>query len=543
MAMLGGIQQRLNARRWLGRPAINPLAPQPAAPVAPGVTPPSTEGYARATGPLLNTTLAPTASTTQAPGVPKAGPWPARSPRKRGAGGAIGRPITPTPITPTGPTPVLPPGPGRPAGEDDGFLTDFGPDDDLRYTQINPQASRRLVGIGQQSDRARRALFESPEENWEGIGAGDDREADVADTEARRFGTSGGPGPFRAVAAPSSFAPGAEAQRARQLTAQGLESLAGTPSRQELAEQSLQNFIRSTEPEYQRRQQDVGRQAAALGRVGSGMTGDDVQRLGRSREAEIVQQARELATETAGQELGDREARLRAASGVAGQFRGEDIGEAGFTQGLRGEARGERGEETDYGFRGADLGLRRGQYLSDLGERGFEREAGLREEARGERGQRLGYQQQRFGNRRALAGDLGQEEDVQFGRESARRGELRGERGYQAETAQRAQQNRINQRMLEEDLLDRSFGRAATRAQIGRGYATDYAEEGERDQGAAADALEQAALSRSLGGTAPAAGGGGTWSGRELTDPSRPGEVFIPNDPSDPTGPGRWVRR
>lgn len=322
-----------------------------------------------------------------------------------------------TGASPWGQLPTKPPA--------DEMLSDFGPGNDLRSTQINPASSGRLVGAGQATDAARQDLVNYAEPEFQG------------------------------VAAPSQFQTGADTSRARQLTSQGLESLVGAPSRQQLAADALQNFIQSTEPEYQRRQQEVGRRAAALGRLGSGMTADDVMRLGNSREQEIIQQSRELANQTAGQELSDRALRLDAARGVAGQFGGEDLDRAGFEQGLRGEARGERGDYLNYG-------------------------------------------QQQFANRRARLADLSGEESRQFGQESARRGELRTERDYQTGQADRAQRNRLDQRLLEEDIQQRAFERALRRAQLQGGFARDFADEGDLDQQAAADLLQQLAMRRAL---------------------------------------------
>jgi hypothetical protein len=99
-----------------------------------------------------------------------------------------------------------------PTPEDRG-VTEFGPGNDLRSTQIAPTASERLLGMGQQTNRA------------------------------------------------------------RELTAQGLENLSSAPDRQTLARQSLENFISSTDPGYQQRlrqSKDEARRWAESGRDGGG---------------------------------------------------------------------------------------------------------------------------------------------------------------------------------------------------------------------------------------------------------------------------------
>lgn len=63
--------------------------------------------------------------------------------------------------------------------------------------------------------------------------------------------------------------------------------------------------------------------------------------------------------------------------------------------------------------------------------------------------------QDRFNTVGTLAGLEGQ----QFGQGLTQRNELRGERGYQSDVAQQGQQDAINQRLLEEQLLNSQFGR------------------------------------------------------------------------------------
>ncbi len=63
--------------------------------------------------------------------------------------------------------------------------------------------------------------------------------------------------------------------------------------------------------------------------------------------------------------------------------------------------------------------------------------------------------QDRLNNVNTLAGLEGQ----QFGQGAAQRNELRGERTYQQGVAGQAQQDAINQRLLEDQLLNSEFGR------------------------------------------------------------------------------------
>src|SRR5690606_19227565 len=87
---------------------------------------------------------------------------------------------------------------------------------------------------------------------------------------------------------------------------------------------------------------DIGRAAAALGRIGAGITTSQLGDLEDRIQTQIAREASRLAAETAGQELADRLARFQAALGAGGQLRGEDLAEARFGQSLRDELRGER---------------------------------------------------------------------------------------------------------------------------------------------------------------------------------------------------------
>lgn len=217
--------------------------------------------------------------------------------------------------------PAQPPATVAPVGSVPASLTPFTATDNLRGTQIAPTVDPRLQGTQGAVDST--------------------------------------------VASLGNLQPAADVSRARSLTGQGLESLYSAPNRQELAGNTLNRFIEDQNLDYARRAQDVGRTAASLGRIGSGMTADDIVRLGRDREANIVRESARLADETAGQELADRVTRLGQSQNVLGSLSGEDRATEGqrldrvgvlsgledqqFGQGLtqRNELRGERGYQGD----------------------------------------------------------------------------------------------------------------------------------------------------------------------------------------------------
>lgn len=121
------------------------------------------------------------------------------------------------------------------------------------------------------------------------------------------------------------------------------------------------------------------------------------------------------------------------------------------------------------------------------------------------------------GERRSNLASLSGLEDQVYGQEAGQRGEVRGERGYQADTAQQALDNRIRQRMLEEALLEGSFGRQERRADLGLRGAEQYGQEAEASSGTSADLLQEMAYLEALrNGTALPRRGRTTGAGVEV---------------------------
>jgi hypothetical protein len=135
-------------------------------------------------------------------------------------------------------------------------------------------------------------------------------------------------------------------QRARELVSGGLEGLQG-PDRGQLAMDAFQRFQEQGEPQFQQRLQDVGRRAAALGRVGAGMTTSDLGDVTTRREQELTREQGRLSGEAAGLTLQDRLAAQSGLESGAGTLAG--LGGEEFNRGIqqRGELRGERGYQGD----------------------------------------------------------------------------------------------------------------------------------------------------------------------------------------------------
>ncbi len=118
-----------------------------------------------------------------------------------------------------------------------------------------------------------------------------------------------------------------------------LEGLRTGPSRAELASQAFNQIQEGSAPRFQSELRDVGRRAAALGRIGSGVTTSELGDVQVTRERDLDRLRRGLSTDAAGRELEDRFRQLGATQGVSGQLFGQE-------QSQRGELRGERGFQT-----------------------------------------------------------------------------------------------------------------------------------------------------------------------------------------------------
>lgn len=135
-------------------------------------------------------------------------------------------------------------------------------------------------------------------------------------------------------------------QRARTLIGNQLETLQG-PDRQQLALDAYTRFNEASLPQYQRELQDVGRRAAALGRVGAGMTTSDLGDVQQRREEMLGRERGRLAGEAASLSLQDRLSALGGLTGGASSLAGLGQMEFGRGQASRDELRGERGYQ-DY---------------------------------------------------------------------------------------------------------------------------------------------------------------------------------------------------
>lgn len=211
------------------------------------------------------------------------------------------------------------------------------------------------------------------------------------------------------VAAPTSYAPSAEAAAARARMMEGVDSLYTTPDRMGLASEALSIYDQQSQPVLDQALRSVMGRAAAGGRMRAGMTTNELTDVGTQwkRDRDIF--GRTIINDALQQAMSDRLNRLGATQSAAGFFSGDDAQTAGINQGLREEARAELARR--FGMGEAVAGL----------------DASL------------------FGLESNLANN-------QYDWGERQRQEVRGERGYQDDMAREALANRERQVRLEDDL-------------------------------------------------------------------------------------------
>lgn len=124
-----------------------------------------------------------------------------------------------------------------------------------------------------------------------------------------------------------------QAAQLQQQTMSGLRDLSSAPDRATLAANALKLQRDATEPQYQQDLRAVGQKAAALGRIGSGMTTSELGDVTLQREKALGQYGAQLANDAAGQTLTDRLGVFDRTAGLQSSMAGQDLAQAGFTQG------------------------------------------------------------------------------------------------------------------------------------------------------------------------------------------------------------------
>jgi hypothetical protein len=206
---------------------------------------------------------------------------------------------------------------GRAAGELDG----------ARVRDRGPLAGTDLSGARGYLGRAEQDFAGASLPEFAGIGPADQSAAErlLGGSEALVNGSTLNTG---------RFAASGDADSARSQMMAALSGVTGGPDRAKLAADNFALMQERAQPVYDQRVRALGKNAAALGRLGAGMTTNDLTGLEQSYNREMTQAQRQMALDAAGMTMQDNLSRFGAASGAAGQLRGEDMAGSEFDFGV-----------------------------------------------------------------------------------------------------------------------------------------------------------------------------------------------------------------
>ena len=226
----------------------------------------------------------------------------------------------------------------------------------------------------------------------------------------------------------------AQTQATRDQIMQSLQNLQG-PDRQQLAMDAYGLFQEQTNPQYQQDLRDVGKKAGALGRVGAGMTTNDLTGVMGQRQQQQNWMQRDLINNAAQQQLGDRRDILNSQMGASGLLNDQTFQRENANAG--------------YAMQGAGM-------LGQFGQNQFNRENA---------NANLGMQ------KAGAYGDMG---NNQFGREVTAQGQQTQQQAYQDQLAQQALNNRQNQNAQEQQQAQMAWQRQMAEDQMRQSIASGY---------------------------------------------------------------------
>lgn len=283
------------------------------------------------------------------------------------AGRAEGTPgLTPQPPSPVaGMMPAAPPSGGFPLAGGYATATPYGPGNDLRGTAILPGASARTQAA-----------------------------TGLADAAMGRYAGAQLPA-FQAVGG-GTYAPSADTAGLRASLSQALGALQNGPDRGQLAAQNFALLDQTAREASNRDLRVIGQDAAKFGRIGSGITTTNLGDLGERQALARSRAQEQMALDAAGQTMGDRLNVAGAIGSGFGALTGADLSNAGFTQSLRNELRGERDAGNQYAQQGFNNTRSQFGDLAGYAQQGLANDAAFRDEARGERGYQGGMENQAY---------------------------------------------------------------------------------------------------------------------------------------------------
>lgn len=386
----------------------------------------------------------------------------------------------------------------------------FSAGSNLINSQYNPTPSARLTSVQGQADTARNA-YASAQAPTLGSVAGRDTAAarrylGQAEQFANATGTGAGGGAAPSYGGPGGFAYSGDTGDVRRMTLDQLKTVMNTtPDRATLASNTFKRLLDDTNPQFEAELRSTNQKNAAMGRRGSGMATTDLGDVTQRRNEQLIRRQAELADNAAALALSDQMDKLGASRGVGESFAGQDTAagalnlsaaNSAFGNNLAAWEANQRARQNsfdNYRTLGQDMyGMESDLYGDRVSER--------------DKGYNAGWDRTNFG--RQQMNDLYGIEDQITGAERADRNELRGERGYQYGLSRDAQQDRINQFGMQEDVFGNDWNRALEQASMGYGmspyyaYGTqagNYGKQAENALGAGADLFSQWARRRTYG--------------------------------------------
>lgn len=314
----------------------------------------------------------------------------------------------------------------------------FGAGNNLIGTQVNPTASQRGQTAAGMTDSAAQGVSNYQFQPFQGVTANTSQSQGIYD-QLLKSAQSGGSSGY-------SFG-GGGAQLNAQLQPM-LDKVLNAPDRGQIANDLYGVLEERARPGFEQRLRSVGQKAAALGRVGAGLTTSELGDVETLHNRDLDLSRRQLASEGAANTLSDRLQQLGAARDVYGSVAAANSGMANAA---------------------AQMDRDRFNNLLTLGRDLSDRESADYSRRLGERNAGLDYDQQQFGNQRNKLGDMSIYENDIYGRDRDSRNELRGERDYQYGLERDAKNDQYRDYGLQQDANDRNWQRAMEMAQFGYG--------------------------------------------------------------------------
>lgn len=356
----------------------------------------------------------------------------------------------------------------------------FSAGSNLINSQYNPTPSARLTGVQSQADAARNTYASSQAPTFNAVAGRDVSGAQRYLGQAEQFanatgttGAGGSGGGAPGYSGPGGFSYSGDTGDVRRMTLDQLKTVMNTtPDRATLASNTFKRLLDDTNPQFASELRSANQKNAAMGRRGSGMATTDLGDVTQRRNEQLIRRQAELADNAAGLALADQTDKLNASRGVGESFAGQDTAagslnlsaaNSAFGNNLAAWEANQRARQNSFdNYR--TLGQDTYGMQSDLyGDRVSERDKGYN----------AGWDRTNFG--RQQMNDLYGVESQITGAERANRDELRGERGYQYGLSRDAQNDRVNQYGMQEDVFGNDWNRARQQAEMGYGQSPYYA--------------------------------------------------------------------